>query len=195
MMNPSRANIITAVAALVGAATAASCSSADQATLKRLLPSGKAIRAGWVEVKKSFQYGAGKDLTKIYDGGYQMYLDHGVVDAGQVGYKSKAGYTVLTLHTMKSPAACRSFYDYWRKEAADQGRVTTIKVAEGAFVYHPSKSSTYAYLRNGRYLLIADVSLGGAIGVKVLRSFLESVSKAASDLQRPSKSKPRGAAS
>jgi len=195
MMNLSRANVITAIAALLGTGVAASWTAADEGTLKRLLPSGKAVRAGWVRVKESFQYGAGKNLTKIYNGGYQMYLDHGVIDAAQVGYKSKAGYTTLTLHTMKSPSACRSFYDYWRKEAADQGKVTAMKVADATFVYHPSKNTTYAYLRNGRYLLIADVSLGGEIGVKVLRSFLESVSKAATDLQRPPKKKPRGAAS
>jgi len=195
MMNRSRTHILAAIAALLGAAVGASCAVADQANLKRLLPSGKAIRAGWVEVKGSFQYGAGKELTKIYDGGYQMYLDHGVVDAAQIGYKSKAGYTALTLHTMKSPAACQSFYDYWRKEAADQGKLTAMKLPDAAFVYHPSKASSYAYLRNGRYLLVADVSLGGEIGVKVLRSFLESVSKAATDLQRPPKKKPRGVAS
>lgn len=185
---------MAAVAALAGAAITLSGAAADQKSLERLLPSGKAIRAGWARVAKSLQYGSGKDLTKIYDGGYQMYLDHGVVDAAQIGYHSKAGYTVLTVHTMKSAAGCQSFYEYWRKEAADQGKVRPLKLSDAAFVYHPGKTLTYGYLRNGRFLLIADVNLGGEIGVKVLKSFLESVSKAAADLQRPTKKGRPGAA-
>jgi hypothetical protein len=182
------------VAALVATAAVLSGAGADQKTLERLLPSGKAIRAGWARVPKSLQYGAGNDLTRIYDGGYQMYLDNGVVEAAQVGYQSKAGYTVLTIHTMKSAAACRSFHEYWRKEAADQGKLLPLKLDDAAFVYHPAKTLSYGYLRSSRFLLIADVNLGGDTGVKVLRSFLESVSKAVADLERPTKKGRPGAA-
>src|SRR3972149_2930695 len=118
MLISSKTITTAAIAALLSAAVAVSPSRADEATLKRLLPAGKAVRAGWAQVPRSFVYGTGNGLTAIYDGGFQMYLDRGVIEAAQVGYQSKAGYVSLAAHTMKSPDACAAFYDYWRKEAA-----------------------------------------------------------------------------
>jgi hypothetical protein len=192
-MKPFRRKMMVTVTALAAAALVASWSAGDQRTLERLLPSGKAIRAGWVRAPDSLQYAAGEHLTEIYDGGYQLYLDSGVLDAAQIGYQSKAGYCSLTVHTMKSPQACRAFFDHWRKEAADQGKLTTLPLADASFVYHPVAKTTYGYLRNGRFLLTADVNIGGEIGRTVLRSFMEAVSKAATEAQRPPRRKAKGA--
>ena len=50
-----------------------------------------------------------EDLTPIYDGGYQRYLDAGVEDASQRFFRLPGGTVEITLNQLNSQAAAQAF--------------------------------------------------------------------------------------
>ncbi|MDW8290330.1 MAG: DUF6599 family protein [Armatimonadota bacterium] len=84
----------------------------ENSACTKLLPSTE-LR-GWKEVSGSYLYGKGDGLTAIYNGGYQLYLQHGVQEAAQKLYQRGDLYVTVTAHTMRDASSARRFVQYWR---------------------------------------------------------------------------------
>ena len=65
--------------------------------------------AGWNLLKDSTIYGSGSGLADIYDGGYEVYTNAGVVEALRRMYVKGEEYIEVTVHSMKSPDAAGAF--------------------------------------------------------------------------------------
>jgi hypothetical protein len=85
-----------------------------EATCKDLLPDSGKVKSFEI-LKGTLQYGKGDDITKIYDGGYELYLENGVIDAARQLYQQKNDYVEVTVHTMKSAKNAKDFTMYWVK--------------------------------------------------------------------------------
>lgn len=120
---------------------------ANVPAVQKLLPAKDAVK-GFGIMPNSLQYGKGDDISKIYDGGYELYTKNGVIDAARQMYQRKDDYVEVTVHTMKSPQAALSFLKYWQKEQkapklSKMGRSTGFVV---------TKPNVMAYYVTGRYL-------------------------------------------
>lgn len=133
--------------------------------LERDLPGWKAIPGARVEAK-------GKDLTKIYDGGYQFYLDHGVTEAARDVYMRKNDVMEITVHVMKSEKAARAFFDHWRKEL----KPTSVERKKNYALFTTMKPGV-GWLVSGIYLTSAVPSNEGVAAAKDARTFLMAVQK------------------
>jgi len=83
--------------------------------VEKMLPAKNSVK-GFSILADSLQYGKGNDIAKIYDGGYELYTKHGVIDAARQMYQNGSDYIEITIHTMKSPQAAMNFLKYWQKE-------------------------------------------------------------------------------
>lgn len=120
----------------------------------KLLPSTEL--KGWKEVKSSYLYGKGEGLTSIYDGGYQLYLKHGVQEAAQKLYQRGDAYVTVTTHTMKDAVSAQKFVHYWR-EAHRQHKPQALKLA-GAGFWIQAEGATTLYWAKGRFFVTVMVS-------------------------------------
>jgi len=115
--------------------------------VQRLLPAKDAVK-GFSVMANSLQYGKGDDISKIYNGGYELYIRNGVVDAVRQMYQRGDDYAEVTVHTMKTPKAAIDFLRYWQKEhkapkLAKTGRSTGFVI---------TKPNAMAYYVTGKYL-------------------------------------------
>ena len=120
---------------------------ADPPLAKRLPKTGKV--KGFKIYPKTLQYARGDGLTDIYDGGYEVYTKHGVIEAVTQVYTNGKTNITVTLHTMTSPQAAKSFLAYWKHESAGM-RLKSLKIGNGAF-YYTADGATNGYLISGRY--------------------------------------------
>lgn len=128
------------------AITMLSSLAAYAATVQSLLPANNTVK-GWTILPDSLQYGKGKDLTKIYNGGYEVYTDNGVVEAARQMYQRGNDYIEVTIHTMKSDKVALSFLKYWQK----QNKVKTLSKSKASTYFTFVKPNTAVYFATGKY--------------------------------------------
>jgi len=129
------------------AATAATAYAAQTPTVQKLLPAANAVK-GFTILPDSLAYGKGNDISKIYDGGYELYTNNGVLDAARQMYQRSGDYVEVTLHTMKSPKAALDFLKYWQKE----NKVKSLTKSGASTGFLVTKPSVTAYFVKGKYL-------------------------------------------
>ena len=56
---------------------------------KDLMPASGKIK-GFTVMDGTLQYGKGDDISTIYDGGYELYITKGVIDAARQLYQRKS---------------------------------------------------------------------------------------------------------
>lgn len=160
-----------AVLAIVAAAAFAATA------VEKLLPGKDAVK-GWAVVENSLQYGKGKDLTNIYNGGYELYTDNGVVDAARQMYQRDGDYVEVTIHTMKSPKAADSFLKYWQKE----NKVKALSKTKLSSYFLVRQPNTAAYFRTGKYFTTVNAFHSGDKAKKDVMAFLGVIEKNISKL-------------
>lgn len=135
-----------ALFALSATLCALACAAATTPEVQRLLPAKDAVK-GWSIMPKSLQYGKGSDLSKIYDGGYELYIKNGVIDAARQMYQRADNYVEVTIHTMKSEKAASDFLKYWRKQFKATAMSKRIRSAN----FLVTEPNVARYFVTGRY--------------------------------------------
>jgi hypothetical protein len=133
-----------AIAACISLGLAFSAAAAPQ--VQSLLPAKDAVK-GWSVMPGSLQYGKGDDIAKIYNGGYELYTNNGVVDAARQMYQRGGDYVEITIHTMKSDKAASDFLKYWKKQFKATAMSKSIRSAN----FFIQKLSVARYFVTGKY--------------------------------------------
>ena len=137
----------------------------------KLLPSEKEV-SGWKPIQGARIEAKGEDLTKIYDGGYKLYLDNGVTEAVRDVYMRKSDVMELTVHVMKSEKAAKDFFEYWRTQLKPKS--VERKKTYSMFI---SPKPPAGWLASGVYLVSAVPSKEGDAAAKDAKAFLTAVRK------------------
>lgn len=136
----------------------------------KLLPGGGL--KNWKEVSGSYLYGKGEGLTSIYDGGYQLYLKNGVLEAAQKLYQRGDLYGTVTTHTMKDAVAARRFVEHWRNTHRKQ-KPQPLKLTGTGF-WVQADGATTLYWAKGRFFVTVMVTRDDRpaleAGLEVLRA-------------------------
>ena len=140
----------------------------------RVLPSASEL-GGWHEVKGSYQYGTGDGLTAIYNGGYMMYVDAGVVEAAQKLFRKDKLYLTITTHTMRTANSASAFLQHWEKANAKEKRESTPGRGKGFVV--TVGGATNVYWVHGGYFVTIMVTGSDAAAKRDALSALTVVAK------------------
>jgi len=136
--------VFVAAAMLLVLASAAFC--ADVPAIQKMLPAKDSVK-GFAVLPGSLQYGKGDKLTVIYNGGYELYTNNGVIDAVRQMYNRDSDYVEVTLHTMASPKAALAFLKYWQKE----NKVKALTKSGKATSFTITKPNVMSYFVVGKY--------------------------------------------
>jgi hypothetical protein len=137
----------------------------------KLLPAEKDV-PGWKIVPGAKIEARGDDIQKIYDGGYEFYIEHGVTQAARNLYIKDGVVMEITVHTMKSAKSAKDFFTYWQKELKPQ------KVEQGkGYSMFTSAKPLVGWLVSGVYCVSAVPSNAGESSSKDTRLFLLAVQK------------------
>lgn len=150
--------------------------SATAASVQNLLPARNAVK-GWSVTPGSLQYGKGDDLTRIYNGGYELYTNNGVVDAARQMYQRDNDYVEVTIHTMKSDKAASQFLDYWRK----QNKIKSLSRVKKTSYFTIAKPNTAVYFVTGKYFTTVSAFHAADKSRKDVTAFMDTIRKAAGD--------------
>lgn len=140
--------------------------------VQQLLPAKGAV-TGFTPVADSLMYGKGDDLTKIYDGGYELYTKNGVVDAARQIYQHGKDFVEVTVHTMKSDKAALSFLQYWQKQN-DIKKLTKTKTSSSFLV---TKPNVMEYSVTGKYFTTVTAYYTDAKAQRDIKAFTSAVAK------------------
>ncbi len=158
--------------ALIFVMIAAAYGQGENSKATRLLPRVSDLK-GWREVEGSYQYGAGEGLTAIYDGGYRMYVDAGVVEAAQKLFRKDKLYLTITTHTMRSANSASTFLQHWEK--ANEKRDHTPGRGKGFIA--TTGGATNVYWVQGGYFVTIMVTGSDASAKREALSALSVVAK------------------
>lgn len=150
----------------------ASASYAAPAAVEKLLPASGDV-TGFKIMDKSLIYGKGADVSKIYNGGYELYTKNGVIDAVKQMYLRDSQYAEVAVHTMTSPKAALDFVNYWAKQRETKA-VAIAKLGTGFTVTKPSIMSYYAM---GKYFVTVAAYYPADKSVKDTEAFAKAVKK------------------
>lgn len=142
-------------------------------TIEKLLPAKNEV-TGFGILPDSLTYGKGADVSKIYDGGYELYTKNGVVDAARQMYQHGKDFVEVTVHTMKSAQAATDFVKYWAKERG--AKVMASKKGSGFVVRKPNVMAYYAV---GKYLITVSAFYAPDRAVKDVNAFVSAIRKKA----------------
>lgn len=134
-------------------------------------------------VSGSLVYGKGDDITKIYNGGYELYTKNGVVDAARQMYQRKSDYIEVTTHTMKSDKHASDFLTYWQKQNKVKS-LTKTKTSAGFIVTKPSVMS---YVIVGKYFVTVQAMYTGDKAVQDVKTFNSVIEKKILSVTKPKK--------
>ena len=123
-----------------------------EADLRSCLP-GKEL-AGWRAVAETYLHVAGKDLTKIYNGGFETYLRAGVTAAAQQTYQGPGTLTVIA-HDLRSERETLAFYKSERPTGKGAPKVT--EAAGGRAYLYTAQGVTTAVVRGPRTVTVASL--------------------------------------
>lgn len=140
--------------------------------VQRMLPARDAVK-GFAPVADSVQYGKGDDLTKIYNGGYELYTKNGVVDAARQLYQRKSDYVEVTIHTMKSKKTAADFLGYWQK----QHKVVTLTRSGDSRSFLVTKPNVMSFSITGTYFATVSAFHAPEQAVADVRAFTSAVEK------------------
>lgn len=154
-----RALGLAAILLLIGL-TAAAWAGPRDSVVAKLLPQTNEIK-GWSIIPRTFQYGKGDGLTEIYNGGYQLYTENGVIEAAREIYQRKDELVVVTIHRHSTQTAANKFYDYWKKSYRGQPAFRPLKAGEAMFAALPVASMAYGCARISQYLVITELTSKG----------------------------------
>ncbi len=157
--------VFTLLALTVGALAAGT------PAVQKLLPAKNEV-AGFGILKDSLIYGKGADLSKIYDGGYELYTKAGVIDAAKQMYQRGNDYVEVVVHTMKSDKAALDFVKYWAKDRG--GKPVKSKLGTGFTV---TKPNVMAYYAMGKYFVTVAAFHAPEKAAKDTAAFVTAVSK------------------
>lgn len=160
------------IIAFVLFALAAAAYAASVPAVQKILPDKDSVK-GWSVFPDSLQYAKGDDLTKIYNGGYELYTKNGVVDAARQMYKSGDDYAEVTVHTMKSAKAASDFLKYWQKE----NKVKALSKTQKSTYFLITKPSVSTYSITGKYFTIVTTFSSGDKAQKDVKAFMAEVEK------------------
>lgn len=139
--------------------------------IQKLLPA-KGDVAKFGIMSNSLTYGKGDDVSKVYDGGYELYTNHGVVDVARQMYQREKDYIEVTVHTMKSAKAAVDFVKYWAKERG--GKLVVSKTRSGFTVTKPNMMGYYAM---GKYFVTVSAYYPAAKSAKDVDAFSRAIWK------------------
>lgn len=151
--------------------------------VSRLLPQNGDV-ANWDICPDTYIYASGDGLTNIYDGGYQLYTNNGVLDAAQQMYIRGNDSALVTVHTMTSKVSALKFYWYWQKQSSKQKTYRIANVAEGGFTYTDAGAAN-GYLRNDKYFVTVSAFMSGEKGRAVVTDFMRKISKKITEYVKP----------
>lgn len=143
---------------------------ATPAIVKLLPAKGDVAKFGIMS--NSLTYGKGTDVSKVYDGGYELYTDHGVIDVARQMYQRDKDYIEVTVHTMKSAKLALDFVNYWAKERS--GKLRTTKRYSGFTVTKPNVMGYYAM---GKYFITVSAYYPATKSVKDIEAFAQAIRK------------------
>lgn len=157
---------------------------AAQPLVQKMLPGSNAIR-GFEVTPKSLVYGKGDDIVKIYNGGYELYTENGVVDAVRQMYQRNRDYVEVTVHTMKSEKAAMDFLKYWQKEHR-MPRLTTTRNSSGFTV---TKPNVIVYRVTGKYFTTVSAFYSSETAAADAGRFAAFVEQQVLKLDKPAKAR------
>jgi len=163
--------IRTALAALMLLMFAAGVHAAGVPAVEKLLPAKGGV-AGFVIMPDSLVYGKGADVSKIYDGGYELYTKSGVIDAAKQMYQRGRDYIEVTVHAMKSGKAALDFVKYWAKQRGSKPVATRLGTG-----FTVSKPNVMAYYAMGKYFVTVSAFYSTDKSVKDATAFVAAVKK------------------
>jgi hypothetical protein len=143
---------------------------AKQDPLHRYFPTVREVPK--LEATDDGRHCSREDLTPIYDGGYQRYLDAGVVAASQRFFRLPGGTLEITLNQLNRQAAAQAFMATLCRDikAAVVGR--SFKKRPGQMCIAMTQGTAYGYLSTDK--LLAMVSFDQA-DEKTIRAILQAV--------------------
>lgn len=147
-------------------------SGAAQPLVQKMLPVKDSVK-GFSVVAKSLVYGKGDDIVKIYNGGYEVYTDNGVVDAVRQMYQRNNDYVEVTVHTMKSEKAATDFLKYWQKE----NKVAKLTTTKASSRFTVTKPSVTTYWVTGRFFTTVSAFYSANTAAKDAEAFASYVEK------------------
>ena len=162
--------LVIALLALISAA-----SGAQTPAVQKLLPAANAVK-GFAIMPGSLAYGKANDLSRIYDGGYELYTKNGVIDAARQMYQRGGDYVEVTIHTMKSEKAALEFLKHWQKE--NKAKSLTKSGASTGFLV--TKPSVTAYFVQGKYFATVSAFHAPEKAAKDANAFRAVISRAMS---------------
>lgn len=145
----------------------------EKSACARLLP--RSGTQDWKEVSGSYLYGKDDGLTAIYNGGYQLYLQHGVQEAAQKLYQRGDMYATVTVHTMKDPATARRFVQYWRDSHRNHKPQPLRTTGTGFWIR--ADGATTLYWAKGRFFVTVMVTREDASAFQAGLSLLQAVER------------------
>lgn len=145
----------------------------------RMMPTEKEV--GMAVVKDTLMYRVGAKITDIYNGGFEVYTDHGVQSACQQLYKSGKTYVTVGTHLMKSEKHGKDFLAYW-KQKHEKSKPVGFQLDPGTGVRMNLPSSTTLYWRGARWFVIVTASDGKPESRKAADLALKAVVKKAKKL-------------
>jgi len=120
--------------------------------------------------------GAGEELTLLYDGGYQRYVQAGVISASQRFFRLANGTVETTVHQMTSEGAAERFLSSLCKDIKASVQDLPLKQAKGRLCVSAGQDSAYGYLALGKLLAVASFDRGE---IKTTRAILRAVAERA----------------
>ena len=140
--------------------------------LEKMLPAKDAVK-GFSILPNSLQYGKGDDISKIYNGGYELYTKNGVIDAARQMYQNDPNYIEITIHTMKSTQTAMSFLKYWQKENKIKSLTKTGK-STGFIITKPDISMHFVI---GKYYATITAFNSSDKTIKDVKAFSSIIAK------------------
>jgi hypothetical protein len=140
---------ITALTGLAVLAVALGpCAAQD---MKPIFPKTRDL-IGWERVEESWQVANNKDLTPMFDGGYQLYLDFGLQTVGAFTYKAVGAEDTITMTAMFFPKKdnARSYFSYLASNIPDDAKDVAISVTDLSYT---SAGVYQMYALDERYFL------------------------------------------
>jgi hypothetical protein len=120
--------------------------------------------------------GGGEELTVIYDGGYQRYVQAGVTGASQRFFQLAGATVEVTLHQLKTEDAAAKFLASLCKDINASVQGLPLKQMKGSLCVNAGQDSAYGYMALGKLLAMASFDRGD---LKTARSLLRAVGERA----------------
>jgi hypothetical protein len=121
--------------------------------------------------------GGGEELTAIYDGGYQRYVEAGVTGASQRFFRLQGGTVEVTLHQMKDQAAAQKFL----ASLCNDIKAPVQSLPLGSLCLSEGQDSAYGYVVLGKLLAMASFDRSDP---KTTRAILRAVAERAAGARR-----------